>query len=159
MKMKVNDFRKYFNGKKPSCAIALLVLGIIFFLLGVSIDGGYLWAIIGALLSAGGIIWIVKFRAKHSDRAIDEFCSNQADEYFSAKRAIVDSRGDKVKDAVYSYGYCFENIFSARRAIQGRDNIWRSSIFEMSCMFFEENMVCFYSKRISLITMCHSLLY
>ena len=150
--MNVSEHRKYFNRKKPSGAITLLVLGILFFLLGISIDGGFLWAIIGAVMSAGGIYLIVKFCSNQSDSAIDSFCNTQANEYCNTKKVIVDSQSNGIADAIYSSGYCFENIFSARRAIRGKDNIWRSSIFEMSCMFFTEDMVYYYSKKISLIT-------
>ncbi len=150
--MTTNDFRKYFNRRKPSGAITLLIFGILFFLLGISIDGGFLWAFIGVAMSAGGIYLIVKFSAKQSDSAIDSFCNTQANEYCNTKKVIVDSQGNGITEAIYSSGYCFENIFSARRAIRGKDNNWRSSIFEMSCMFFTEDMVYYYSKKISLIT-------
>ena len=150
--MNVSEHRKYFNRKKPSGAITLLVFGILFFLLGISIDGGFLWAIIGVAMSAGGTYLIVKFSSNQSDSAIDNFCNTQAHEYCNTKKVIVDSQGNGITDAIYSSGYCFENIFSARRAIRGKDNIWRSSIFEMSCMFFTEDMVYYYSKKISLIT-------
>lgn len=150
--MTVSDHRKYFNRKKPSGAITLLVFGILFFLLGISIDRGFLWAIIGVAMSAGGIYLIDKFSSNQSDSAIDDFCNTQANEYCNTKKVIVDSQGNGITDAIYSSGYCFENIFSARRAIRGKDNIWRSSIFEMSCMFFTEDMVYYYSKKISLIT-------
>lgn len=150
--MDVNEHRKYFNRKKPAGAITLLVFGILFFLLGVSIDGGFLWALIGAAMSACGIYLIVNFNKNQSDSAIDTFCNTQANEYCNTKKVIIDSQGNGITDAIYSSGYCFENIFSARRAIRGKDNIWRSSIFEMSCMFFTEDMVYYYSKRISLIT-------
>lgn len=138
--MNVNEHRKYFNRKKPAGAITLLVFGILFFLLGISIDGGFLWAIIGAAMSAGGIYLIVKVSTNQSDSAIDNFCNTQANEYCNTKKVIVDSQGNGITDAIYSSGYCFENIFSARRAIRGKDNIWRSSIFEMSCMFFTEDL-------------------
>lgn len=130
----------------------LLIFGILFFLLGISVDGGFLWAMIGAVMSAGGIFLIIKFCSDQSDSAIDEFCRTQAEEYGNTKKIIVDSQGDEITDAMYSEGYCFENIFSARRAIRGKDNVWRSSIFEMSCLFFTEEMVYYYSKKISLIT-------
>lgn len=150
--MTTNDLRKYFNRRKPSGAITLLVFGILFFLLGISIDGGFLWAFIGAAMSAGGIYVIVKFSTNQSDSAVDSFCNAQANEYCTTKKVIVDSQGNGISDAIYSSGYCFENIFSARKAFRGKDNVWRSSIFEMSCMFFTEDMVYYYSKKISLIT-------
>ena len=150
--MVMNEFRKYFNHKKPSGAITLIVFGVIFFLLGISVDGSFLWAFIGLGMLALGIYLIIKFGANQSDSAVDYYCANQANEYYSTKKVIVDSQDKSVIDTVCSCGYCFENIFSARRAIRGRDNVLRSSIFEMSCMFFSEEMVYYYSKKISLIT-------
>ena len=150
--MDINKYRKYFNGKKPSGAIALLIFGIFFFLLGVLIDGGFLWSIIGALMVAGAIFLIVKFNMSQSDKAVDAFCQAQAIEFYNTKKIIVESQSINISDVIYSGGYCFENFFSARKAVRGKDNVWRSSIFEMSCLFFVENMVCYYSKIISLIT-------
>ncbi len=150
--MTTNDFKKYFNRKKPSGAITLFVFGILFFLLGISLDGGFLWAIIGTAMSAGGIYLIVRNSNQQSNSAIDNFCGTQANEYYATKKAIVDSYGNEITDQIFSSGYCFENIFSARKAFKGKDNIWRSSIFEMSCIFFTENMVYYYNKKISLLT-------
>jgi len=150
--MTMNEFRKYFNHKKPSGAITLIAFGVIFFLLGISVDGGFLWAFIGLGLLAFGIYLIIKFGANQSDSTVDNYCTNQANEYYATKKLIVDSQDNSVIDTICSCGYCFENIFSARRALRGRDNVWRSSIFEMSCMFFSDEMVYYYSKKISLIT-------
>lgn len=150
--MTMNEFRKYFNHKKPSGAITLIVFGVIFFLLGISVEGGFLWSFIGLGMLAFGIYLIIKFGANQSDRAVDNYCISQANEYYATKKIVVDSQDNSVIDTICSCGYCFENIFSARRAMRGRDNVWRSSIFEMSCMFFSDEMVYYYSKKISLIT-------
>lgn len=150
--MNTNDLRKYFNRRKPSGAIVLLIFGILFFLVGVSVDGGFLWALIGVALFATGIYLIVKFSENQSDGAVDAFCQSQANEYYAAKKALVGSNDNGITDAVYSSEYSFENIFSARKAIKGKDGIWRSSIFEMSCLFFTKDTAYHYSKKISLIT-------
>lgn len=150
--MTTKDFKRYFNRKKPSGAITLLIFGILFFLLGISIDGGFLWGVIGIAMSAVGIYVIVNNSKRQSNSAVDNFCNIQANEYYVIKKALVDSYGNKVTDSLYSGGYCFENIFSARRAFKGNDNIWRSSIYEMSCVIFTENMVFYYNKKISLLT-------
>lgn len=130
----------------------LLVFGILLSLFGIFIVRELLWDSIGAIMSLAGIRLIVKFNVNQSDSAVDDFCNKQASEYYTAKKAIMDSRDDKIVDAVYSSGYCFENIFSARKAIKGKDNVWRSSIFEMSCMFFSEMTVYYCNRKISLIT-------
>lgn len=130
----------------------MLIFGILLSLFGIFIVRELLWDSIGAAMSLVGICFIVKFNKNQSDSAVDDFCNRQADEYYAAKKAIMDSWDDKIVDVVYSSGYCFENIFSARKAIRGKDNTWRSSIFEMSCMFFSEVTVYYFNKKISLIT-------
>ncbi len=150
--MSVSERRKYFNKKKPFGKIVMVILGILFLWLGISIDGGFLWAIIGAVLSISGSYLLVKFHQTQSDDAVDEFCNKQADEYCSTKKMIVDSQVNDITDAIYSHGYCFENIFCARRAVQGKDHIWRSSIFGMSCLIFTKEVLYYYRKKISLIT-------
>jgi len=151
--MNLNDRRKYFNHKKPSGAITLLSFGILFFLLGALIGDNLLYlAFIGATMAIVGICLLVKVGANQSDGAIDAFCNALANEYCNTKKAIIDSCGHTIKVAIYSSGYSFENFFSARRAIRGKDNVWRSSIFKMSCLFFAEDMIYYYSKKVSLIT-------
>ena len=149
--MTTNELRRYFNRRKPSGGITLLIFGILFFWLGISLDGEISWLLIGLVMSGIGIFLIYKHSTKQSD-AVDAFCNELADEYFDIKKIVADSKCDGIVDAVYSSGYCFENIFGSRRAICGRDKVWRSSIFEMSCMFFADDMVYYYSERVSLIT-------
>lgn len=154
--MTTNDLRNYFNRRKPSGAITLLIFGILLFFLigisGISSGGRVICAFIGVAMSVGGIYLIVKFSNNHSDSAVDAFCNSRFNEYCDTKKVIASSQGNDITDSIYSAGYCFENIFSARRAMRGKDNIWRSSIFGMSCMFFSDDMVYYYSKKISLIT-------
>ena len=150
--MNLSECRRYFNRKKPTGAVALLIFGILVFGLNISSNGRFQWILIGAGMSACGIYLTFKFSATQREREIDNFCSIVANEYWNDKRFIVHSEGNDVTDAIYSSGYCFENIFGARQAIQGRDNIWRSSIFEMACMFFAKEKIYYYSKKISLIT-------
>ncbi len=154
--MNMYEHRDYFNRKKPFTGIVLVVFGIITlmlgFLLGGSVESAFLWAMLGSFLIASGVYFIIKIRAQESDRALDKFCSAQAEEYFSTKKIVVESREKGIVDSVFSSGYCFENLFSARRAIRGKDKVWRSSIYEMSSLFFSENKVYYYSKKISLMT-------
>ena len=149
--MDIDAHRKYFHKKKPSGSITLLVFGLLFLSMGISSPDAFMWVIIGLLMSVGGICLIIKFNHKHSDSAIDDFCDSQANEYFIAKKSIVDSKGEKITDIVCSSEYCFGNYFTARLAKCGKDKVWRSSIFEMSCMFFTEKTVYYFCKRISLI--------
>lgn len=149
--MTMKDLKKYFDRRKPLGAIMLLILGILLFFSGISGGDGLLWAMAGAAMTAGGTYLIVKFLTNCSDNAVDAFCDSRAKEYCTTKKAIAESQG-KVMEAVYSSGFCFENIFSARKALRGRDKVWRSSIFESSCMFFTNDTVYYYSKKISLIT-------
>lgn len=150
--MTTNNFRKYFNKCKPSGAICLVLFGILFFLLGISLNGGFMWAIIGAIMVGGGICMIIKFYNTHSDSSVDAFCNNQAKEYYLLKKRVVESYDEIIIDELYSGGYSFNNIFSARLARRGNDRVWRSSIIEMICLFFTAENVYYYSKRMSLIT-------
>lgn len=150
--MSKKDLRKYYYGKKPSGAIVLLIFGILLFLLGASIDDAFLWAIIGVLMIGGGICLIVNFGKKHSDSTVDSFCNTLAEEYYATKRSIAESKENKITDSICSCGYCFDNIFSARKIKKGRDDISRSSIFNMFCLFFSDETVYCYCKKISLIT-------
>lgn len=148
----MTDLRKYFNKKKPVGAVVLIIFGIMFFLLGISIDGAFLWIVIGLVMSGFGIYIIAKHNKYQSDVAIDAFCNNLASEYSINKNAVVESYEEPVMEKIYSCGYCFENLFSTRKAIRGRDGVWRSTIFEMSCIFLTETNVYYYCKKQSLIT-------
>lgn len=150
--MTMRNLRKYFNRRKASGAVVLLVIGILFFMIGISVDGAFMWTIIGGMISVSGIVMIVRFSKNQSCSAVDAFCRERTEEYCSNKRSIVDSRGVLITDMVCTNRYCFENIFSARKAIQGKDHIWRSSILEICCTFFSEEMVFYFAKKVSLIT-------
>lgn len=58
--MATNNSKKNFNRKKSCGAIILLVFGILFFLPGISLDGGFLWCVIGAAMCTDGIYLIAK---------------------------------------------------------------------------------------------------
>lgn len=152
MSMSMSDLRKYFNKRKPSGAICFLIFGILFFLLGISIDGGFMWANIGVAMGACGISIIVKYNKTQSDSSVDSFCHNVAKDYYAFQKSTVESYGNTIDDELYSDGYIFDNIFRARLARRGNDNIWRSSIYEMKCIFFAAENVYYYSKKVSLIT-------
>ncbi len=149
--MATDELRRYFEHKRPLGAIALIVFGAIILMLGILARGGYVWKFAGLGVTALGIYLTVKFGANCSDSTVDNYCADLANKYYAAKKTAVDSQ-KTVSDTICSCGYCFENIFSARRAVRGRDNIWRSSIFEMSCMFFSEETVYYCNEKISLIT-------
>ena len=150
--MTMCNFRKYFNGRKAAGAVTLLIFGILLFVMGLSVDSGFVWTVIGGVMSAGGIVMIVKFNKNQSDSAVDAFCRERVEEYYNNKRSIVDSRGVRITDTICTNRYCFENIFNARKAIRGKDHIWRSSVFEMSCIFFSEEMILYFTQKVSLIT-------
>lgn len=148
----MNDFIKYFNKKKPSGAIFLIIFGTLFSLITMSIDGGFLPFIIGIGMIAFGIYLTSKFYAKQSDVTIDTFCRTQANEYYRKNKQALKFQNKKITDSLLFDGFCFDNIFNARLARQGKDGILRSSIYEMSCMFFVDDCIYFYSQKISLIT-------
>lgn len=150
--MNNKNLRKYFYSKKPSGSIVLLILGILLFLLGVSIDDAFMWAVFGILLIIAGVCLIVNFNKKYSDSAVDAFCNNLAEEYYATKRTVADSKDKSIADNICSCGYCFDNLFSARKIKRGKDGTSRSSIFGMSCLFFSNETVYCYSKKVSLIT-------
>lgn len=148
--MTMKELKKYFDRRKPLGAIMLLILGMFLFFSGIRGGDGLLWAMAGAAMTAGGTYLSVKFLTNCSDNAVDAFCDSRAQAYFTTKKAIAESQG--YGEAVYSSGFCFENIFSARKALRGKDKVWRSSVFESSCMFFTNDRCYYYSKKISLIT-------
>ena len=150
--MTTNDLLKYFNRKKPTGATVLLIFGIIYFLCALAIEGSPVHIIIGMAMVAVGIWLIVRFNSNISDNKVDDFCKSIADEYYRSKRLIAESKEDIVTDAICETEYCFDNLFSARMAARGKDNIMRSSILGISCMFFTNESVYYYSQKISLIT-------
>lgn len=150
--MSLNSRRKYFNRKKPTGSIALLILGALIFIFALSSDCNFILAIFGLALSAGAVYMITAFSLAHSDDTIDNFCNSLAAEYCAAKKATVCSYGKTATETVCTSGYCFENIFSARKARLGKDKVWRSSIFEILCVFFTTDKVYCYIKKISLIS-------
>ncbi len=153
--MNINDFRRYFNGEKPLGSIALLILGMLSILLGCAIDGLYIIAFLGIAMSALGLCMAFKFNSAVSDGKVDSFCRAQADSYRNEKRADVVSKGTEIIDEICTDDYSFENYFSARLAVRGKDKLWRSSIYKSTCLFFSESTVYYFCNRISLIT-CES---
>lgn len=149
--MTVKEFRKYFRGKKPAGAITLLIFGVLFFLVA-SIGESFLFAGIGITLAIIGIYQINQFGEMISDDAVDVFCNGRAKEYFAFKKGIAEERGAGNDDIIFSCGYCFKDLFLARQAIRGKDNVWRSSIFDMCCLYFVGETAYYSSKKLSLIT-------
>ena len=150
--MERGDLVKYFNKRKPAGGITLLFLGMLFFLVGVLGDAGLGCVLIGASMFAGGCYIISKSNIYQSDASVDAFCGNLAQDFFAFKKKIVDSYKGTIEDELLFSEYNFENIFSARLARKGKDGIWRSSVVEMTCAFFLSDMICYYNKKVSLIT-------
>ncbi len=86
-RMSLNSRRKYFNRKKPTGSIALLILGALIFIFALSSDCNFILAIFGLALSAGAVYMITAFSLAHSDDTIDNFCNSLAAEYCAAKKA------------------------------------------------------------------------
>ena len=146
------EFKKYFFPSKPVGAISLLILGFLILLVCALTNGTDIWFLIGIIALFSGGFLLKSFFNHQTGHIIDQFCNKQAEYFYDTKQAIVVSYGKTVLDTITSSGYCFENLFSARKAVQGHDGVLRSSIFEMTGIFFTEKQVYFFSKKISLIT-------
>lgn len=155
--MSASDLLKYFNRRKPYGAVTLIVFGVLFFLGGLlSLSGdsaiGIPVCLFGAAMAGGGIYLVSHFNSKQSDFAIDEYCGSLANEYYADKLCTVQSREGHIADVFYSKRYNFDNLFSTRLSRRGNDGVWRTSILEMSCVFFTKESVYCYIKKVSLIT-------
>ncbi len=150
--MTTNEFNKYFMKRKPIGAVVLLIFGVLFFTLGILLPSGYLWSVIGVVLAAPGVFLLIRYLEKYSDKAVDAHCSALATEYYNVKKAVVDSKEQAVFETTTSDGYCFEKVFNPRWTIRSRDGKLRSSIYEMTCIFFTEEKAYYFSKKASLIS-------
>lgn len=124
-----------------------MILGIFIFLIGISVDHEKILALIGVVIAAFGITFIVNCNAKYSDRSMDEFCNIQANIYYSVKRGTVESYGLLIEDDILVSRYSFENIFAARQSRKGKDGAVRSTILDISCIFFTSNRIYYYNKK------------
>ncbi len=144
--------KQYFSKKKPGGAIAAIVFGALIFMFGLSLRNGTLWSVIGAGILLTGIVRIILYTRAHSDQEVDMACCRLTDEFYAAKKAMAAALGVSSDRVITCDGYSFENVFRARLARQGKDGRWRSSIYTMVCVFFTEDTLFCFTKRVSLIT-------
>lgn len=150
--MDKNKARKYFARKKPYGAVFFIIISFITFLMGISLKDGYIWIVMGILFFATGIFIIILYNKNYSDLAIDNYCKELFQDYLKESEIILEKDGVQPLYSYSSYNYCFENIFSMRRAVKCSDGKHRSSILKIDLLYISKENCCHFCKQISLIS-------
>lgn len=134
---------KYFNDVRYKWQIIMIVVGAIMFLVGLSGSAGA--AIVGILILAGGIAWIVlKKKAIVTDQQYDasvaSYLGNTREKALN-KLGIDASEVQEIEPIEFS-SYRYKGC---TRAKKGEDNYWRTDVYESITMFFSANEVHCYT--------------
>lgn len=92
------------------------------------------------------------YNKNYSDLAIDNYCKELIQDYLKESEIILKEDGVQVLSSYSSYNYCFENIFSVRKAIKCKDGKRRSSILKIDLFFISKENCYYFCKQISLIS-------
>ena len=135
--------QKYFQPIHYKGAIILIVIGAILFITGLSSSASE--AIVGLLLLAGGIAYIVmKKKGIVTDAEYDASVTSMLNNIQSKALNKLGVDEDEVKEiAPISFdGYVYKGASNVKK---GEDGLWRTNKYESVMLFFSENEVHCYS--------------
>lgn len=138
---------KYFSEFSLKMPIALIVIGAIVFLAGVSGSAGA--AIFGLLLLAGGIAIIYfKVKGKMSDQDYDKAVLSMLDgvNQKALNKLGVDEDEVREIDPITFDGYVVQGFDYAKK---GKDNKWRTNKYQSTTLMFSANEVHCYTYSYS----------
>lgn len=165
--MTIKDRKKYFNQIKPIGAIFFLVIFIILSIFSIfglitsiiadlteSIVVCIILIIVNIVLIGVSINYINDHNNTYSDGNIDAYCKTALSNFQASKaEEVINKHSENAIDDIISGGrYAFENLFSSRLMVVGKDGIKRTSLYKMSCAIFTTTRIYYHTKTISLIT-------
>lgn len=109
----------------------------------------------GTILPILPLVWFAWYLMKKRDnitKRLDSYCDSLTDEFLAEKNRFYANSGIAISDRFSAGRYCFENIFTQRKSVKGRDGIWRSSIFETECFFISGDTLFRNVRKVSLVS-------
>lgn len=142
---------KYFGGRRIHPSIYIIVTASLLFLI-FGFAEEYILSAIFLLPLIAGFVWYITTKADSPDKKLDSYCDSLTDEFLAEKNRFYANSGIAISDRFSAGRYCFENIFTQRKSVKGRDGIWRSSIFETECFFISGDTLFRNVRKVSLVS-------
>ena len=121
--------KKYFQEASIKLQLILIAIGVICF---------FFQPILAILLIAAGAVWIYFAKKKISDEEYDKGVNSEVQKIMAralSKLGLEESEAKEI-EPIELGGYVFSGAVSVK---QGKDNVWRSSKYEVLMMFFTAN--------------------